>query len=103
MAINVVDAATLHAASNDVSAAHAEMKSQLASMYAAVQRTEAGWRGASATSFRNVVNRWQTSSDKLLTAMENIGEMLRESGTQAQVLDEEEQATMNKFDGALNP
>lgn len=102
MAIRV-DAATLHTAARDVEAGRTEMNSQLGKMYGVVEQTAPAWQGAAGASFQNTARRWRESSDKLLVAMEQIGLMLQESGTSAQVLDEEEQASMNRFGAALNP
>lgn len=98
-----VDAATLHTAARDVEAGRNEMNSQLGKMHGVVEQTAPAWQGAAGASFQNVARRWRESSDKLLVAMEQIGVMLQESGTSAQVLDEEEQASMNRFGAALNP
>ena len=49
------------------------------------------------------MTRWNEDTAKLLTAMDNIADLLDKSGTTHQVNDEEQQQMLDKFHSALNP
>lgn len=98
-----VDYATLHQAAGDVRSTRTEVDGELKKLQGAVDMLAGAWQGAGGASFQTLMARWREDTNKLLTAMNNIADMLDESGTAAQVTDEEQQQMMNQFTSALNP
>lgn len=98
-----VDYATLHQAAADVRTTRSEVDGELNKLQGVVDTLAGAWQGAAGASFQTLMARWREDTNKLLTAMNNIADMLDESGTSHQATDEEQQQTMNQFTSALNP
>jgi WXG100 family type VII secretion target len=88
-----VSAASLHTAASDVRSTRSDVDGELAM----------AWKGGASTGFQNLMLRWNEDTNKLLTAMDNIADLLDKSGTTHQVNDEEQQQMLDKFHSALNP
>lgn len=98
-----VDGATLHQAANDVRATRSDVDGDLSRLRGLVDQLASAWRGQAAVGFQNLMQRWDQDTAKLLAALDNIGELLDQSGTQHEVNDEAQQAEMNRIASALNP
>src|SRR5690606_15286828 len=96
------DAATIHAAAKDTLNAKQVAEGELSKLRSEVSGLAPLWTGAAGTSFQNVMTRWDESTRKLIDAMEGIADMLNIAGTEITATDEEGQASLNKFDSALN-
>lgn len=98
-----VDQQTLHAAANDVRSTRQDVDGDLNRLRGVIDQLAGTWRGGAAISFQNLMQRWNEDTRKLLVALDGIGELLDQSGTQHQVTDEAQQAAMNRIQSALNP
>lgn len=99
----LIDHATLHQAAQDVRSTRAEVDGDLKRLSAVVDDLAGGWQGVAATSFQQLMVRWRGDTDKLLTALAAIADLLDRSGTQHQRNEEEQDAMLNKFTSVLNP
>jgi WXG100 family type VII secretion target len=97
-----LDAATLHKAASDVRSTRSEVDGDLARLWNTVDDLAMAWAGEASTKFQDLMTRWRESTDKLLTAMDNIGDMLDKSATQHEVNDQEQAQMMNKYTSSLN-
>ncbi|UQS22402.1 WXG100 family type VII secretion target [Amycolatopsis thermalba] len=71
---------------------------QLANNIAA---TQAGWTGPAAKVFQEVMDAFAQKSAKLNDALEHIGEMLKSSGVQYEVQDQEVNQQLSSLQAAL--
>jgi len=98
-----VDQATLASAASDVRSTRAEVDGQLKSLQGNVEELGAAWKGQAATGFASLMNRWNQDIVKLLTAMDEIADLLDKSGNVHAVNDEEQNSMFNQFNSAVNP
>ncbi|KIR64861.1 WXG100 family type VII secretion target [Micromonospora harpali] len=98
-----VDASTLHTAANDVRSTRGDVDGELKKLWNVVDDLAMAWKGQASSGFQQLMLRWNEDTAKLLTAMDNIADLLDKSGTTHQVNDEEQQQMLDKFHAALNP
>jgi WXG100 family type VII secretion target len=98
-----IDHATLHTAANDTRSARKDIDGDLRKLWGVVDDLAIAWQGKASTGFQNLMTRWNEDSAKLLTAMDNIADLLDQTGTSHQVNDEEQEQMLDKFHSALNP
>jgi WXG100 family type VII secretion target len=61
-----------------------------------------GWRGAAATTFTNAFTEFNADFNKVIAALDNLGEKLRASGVNYATIETANQGSANKILGALN-
>ena len=93
-----VDAETLHQAANDVRNTKEDVEGDLNSLQSLIGELESGWTGKAGTSFQGLMNRWNDASGKLLGALGDIGDLLDKGGESHTQSDEDQDASMSKFD-----
>ncbi|MGC4768583.1 WXG100 family type VII secretion target [Micromonospora sp. DT44] len=98
-----VSAASLHTAASDVRSTRSEVDGELKKLWDVVDDLAMAWKGQASTGFQSLMTRWNEDTVSLLTAMDNIADLLDKSGTTHQVNDEEQQQMLDKFHSALNP
>ncbi|GIE78135.1 hypothetical protein Aph02nite_40850 [Actinoplanes philippinensis] len=98
-----VDQATLATAASDVRSTRTEVDGQLKSLQGNVQELGSAWKGQAATGFSNLMQRWDTDVKKLLTAMDEIADLLDKSGNVHASNDEQQNSMFNQFNSAVNP
>lgn len=98
-----VDHATLHTAASDTRATRTEVEGDLRKLWGVVDDLAIAWQGQASTGFQNLMQRWNDDVSKLLTAMDNIADLLDKTATTHQVNDEQQQQMLDKFHSALNP
>ncbi|GIF76387.1 WXG100 family type VII secretion target [Asanoa siamensis] len=98
-----VDAATLHKAAGDVRSTRSDVDGDLKRLWGVLDDLAVAWQGQASAGFQNLMTRWQGDVSKLLTALDNIGDLLDQGGTTHQVNDEQQNEMLNKFNSALNP
>ena len=98
-----VEASTLHTAANDVRSTRSEVDGELKKLLGVVDDLAIAWKGQASGGFQMLMKRWNKDAGLLLTAMDNIADLLDKSGTTHQVNDEEQQQMLDKFHSALNP
>lgn len=97
------EVATLHQAANDTRSTRTEVDGDLRKLWGVVDNLAMAWKGSASTGFQQLMERWNEDTEKLLKAMDDIADMLDQTGTSTQVNDEEQQQMLNKFHSALNP
>ncbi|WP_433460171.1 WXG100 family type VII secretion target [Micromonospora sp. CA-248212] len=80
-----------------------EVDGELKKLWNVVDDLAMAWKGQASTGFQSLMARWNEDTVSLLTAMDNIADLLDKSGTTHQVNDEEQQQMLDKFHSALNP
>ncbi|WP_433117333.1 WXG100 family type VII secretion target [Micromonospora sp. CA-246542] len=80
-----------------------EVDGELKKLWNVVDDLAMAWKGQASTGFQSLMTRWNEDTVSLLTAMDNIADLLDKSGTTHQVNDEEQQQMLDKFHSALNP
>jgi WXG100 family type VII secretion target len=98
-----VDHATLHTAASDTRTARTEVDGELRKLWGVVDDLAIAWQGKASSGFQTLMRRWNDDTTKLLTAMDEIADLLDKTGTQHQVNDEEQEQMLDKFHSALNP
>ncbi|MFI2709228.1 WXG100 family type VII secretion target [Micromonospora sp. NPDC018662] len=98
-----VSAASLHTAASDVRSTRSDVDGELKKLWNVVDDLAMAWKGQASTGFQSLMTRWTEDTNKLLTAMDNIADLLDKSGTTHQVNDEDQQQMLDKFHAALNP
>ena len=98
-----VDQATLHAAANDVRSTRGEVDGQLKSLQGNVEELGAAWKGQAAAGFTKLMIRWNEDVAKLLTAMDDIADLLDKSGNVHQANDEQQDQMFTQINSAVNP
>ncbi|MBB5829207.1 WXG100 family type VII secretion target [Micromonospora carbonacea] len=80
-----------------------DVDGELKKLWNVVDDLAMAWKGQASSGFQQLMLRWNEDTAKLLTAMDNIADLLDKSGTTHQVNDEEQQQMLDKFHAALNP
>jgi ESAT-6 family protein len=96
-----VEAATLHAAAGNVRSTRQDVDGELRKLLGVVDELSGAWQGQASTGFQNLMQRWNSDSQALLSALGEIADLLDKAGTQHTVNDEQQQQMFGKYDGAL--
>jgi WXG100 family type VII secretion target len=100
----VVDAATLNKAAGDVKSTRGDVDGDLKKLLDVVDDLAIAWQGRASTGFQQLMSRWNTDTNQLLTALDNIADLLTKSAAVHQANEEQQQSMFNnKFGSALNP
>jgi WXG100 family type VII secretion target len=94
-----LDHETLLAAAQDVRATREEASGDLKRLSNAVAELGGAWQGQAATRFQELMERWNGDTNKLLSAMGDIADLLDKSGTQHQSNEEEQASMFNSLSG----
>ncbi|MEV4757077.1 WXG100 family type VII secretion target [Micromonospora sp. NPDC049559] len=97
-----VDAATLHSAASDVRSTRSDVDGDLGRLWNVVDDLAMAWKGDASTGFQQLMQRWNEDVTKLLTAMDDIADLLDKGGTTHQANDEQQAQMLNKYTSALN-
>jgi len=97
-----VDHATLRAAAKDVQGTRNDVANKLTQLRGVTNDLVASWKGDASGGFSQVMQRWDTDVQKLLTALGDIADLLDKSATTHQVNEEHQAQAMNKYGAALN-
>ncbi|OXM73901.1 MULTISPECIES: WXG100 family type VII secretion target [Amycolatopsis] len=95
------DPAEFAAAHLKVSEAKLAMDQNLMQLANNIAATQAGWTGPAAKVFQEVMDAFAQKSAKLNDALEHIGEMLKSSGVQYEVQDQEVNQQLSSLQAAL--
>jgi ESAT-6 family protein len=98
-----VDHATLHTAAKDVRDTRTQVDGELKKLLSVVDDLAVAWQGQASGGFQRLMIRWNEDTVKLQTALDNIADLLDQSGTAHQATDDEQNQMLNKFQSALNP
>jgi WXG100 family type VII secretion target len=97
-----VDAATLHSAAGDVRSTRGDVDGDLGRLWNVVDDLAMAWKGDASSGFQQLMSRWNEDVSKLLTAMDDIADLLDKGATTHAANDEQQAQTMNKYSAALN-
>jgi len=97
------DVETLHKAATDIRSTRTDVEGDLRQLWDAADDLAIAWKGAASQGFQQLMDRWNGDVKNLLTAMGDIADLLDKSAVSHQVNDENNNAMMQKFGGALNP
>jgi WXG100 family type VII secretion target len=75
------------------------LQSNLASSHESMM---GGWKGASASAFTTAYNQFNVDFNKVITALDNLGAKLRQSGVNYTTIETANQSSANKISAALN-
>lgn len=98
-----VDQATLRQAAGDVRSTRSDCDGDLRRLQGLVQQMATAWQGQAGVGFQTLMQRWEQDTQKLLHALDEIGNLLDSSATHHEATDEAEQAAMGRIASALNP
>ena len=96
-----MDEETVRQAAIDTVNARLEVQGNLGSLKALCDDLAAGWTGAGATAFQNVMMEWDVAADKLLDALEDIANQLDSSAAATAEEDAATNSDFSAFDGQL--
>jgi uncharacterized protein YukE len=68
----------------------------------AKENVAARWRGGASTTFQGVIDAWLGDTNKLLEALNGIGDLLDRTGSSHRANEEEQNSMFNKFNSAIN-
>lgn len=71
---------TMQQASQHVYDVNQQIQSQLSSLLSRLDPLTSAWQGQAAVSFQNLKQRWHDNASKLNTALQGIGDGLKQSG-----------------------
>lgn len=78
-----------------------EIKSLLDQLRGDVQAVGGSWEGAAAVAFQSVMDRWDTSANKLQLALVSIGDSIKSSGTAYGAAEEDNTRSISNAAGTL--
>ncbi|QSB06014.1 WXG100 family type VII secretion target [Natronoglycomyces albus] len=93
-----MDAATVRKAASDVRTTRSDVDGELNGIRGICDNLAAGWTGQAGASFQNAMNHWDQNANRLLTALDDIADMLDGGANQQEAQDQEQAAEFNKFD-----
>lgn len=97
----LVDAATLYKAAKDVDDTQSNITNVQSSMIRVTAEAESRWKGVAATGFQNVMNRWSRDVSIVLSALTDIGNLLRQSAARHEHNDQAQGQMFSKYDSSL--
>lgn len=95
------EVATLHQAANDTRSTRTEVDGDLRKLWGVVDNLAMAWKGGASTGFQQLMQRWNEDTEKLLKSLDDIGDMLQQTGTATQANDDEQQQMLNRYNSAL--
>lgn len=81
--------------------ARGDLDQQLSSLRGKLAGIGAQWQGSGSTAFQNVMQRWDESARKIITALDEFEANLKQSETTYDTTDEQQSSTFGKLSGRL--
>jgi WXG100 family type VII secretion target len=97
-----VDHGTVRTAASDVRSTRSEVDGELNKLRGVVDDLAAAWKGQAGGTFQQLMTRWDEDNKKLLTAMDDIANLLDKSANTHQTNDDQQHQMLTKFNSALN-
>ena len=98
----VTDAAAMATAATHVRDVNAQVQTELLRLQQTATEAENRWRGGGGTTFQALMGNWQTESQKLSRALEDIAELVATGGKGYTDTDTTSSAALKQAAGALN-
>jgi WXG100 family type VII secretion target len=89
-------------AASQVESAVGEIRAQQSQLASAHETMMGGWQGPAASTFTSAFTQFNADYTKVITALENLGEKLRQSGVNYTTIEDANQGSANKIVRALN-
>ena len=96
------DAQLMAQAASRVDTAVSEIKALQSRLAASHESLMGGWRGPAANTFTAAYGEFNVDFTKVLTALNNLGQKLRQSGVNYTTIEDANQSSANKIISALN-
>jgi WXG100 family type VII secretion target len=96
-----MDTTTVAQAATDSVNAKLDVDGELQALKALCDDLAAGWTGAGATAFNNVMQTWDAEAAKLLDALQDIADSLDSSAAEQAEMDAESSSDFGAFDAEL--
>jgi WXG100 family type VII secretion target len=96
------DRSLMARAATQVGSAVSEIHGTQGRLSAAHDSTMGGWQGQAATAFTQAFVEFNADFNKVITALNNLGEKLRQSGVNYNTIEESNTTSANKIITALN-
>jgi WXG100 family type VII secretion target len=84
-----------------VADARSELDAQTASLRGKLQGIGSSWKGGAATSFVQIMERWDTDTKKLISALDNFENNLRATEKSYDAVDSEQQSHFTRLSNRL--
>lgn len=81
----------------DVTTCASDMATNIGQLRNNIEATQAGWQGPAAALFQQLMERFDEKTNKINTALDEIGELLKQSGVQYEGKDSDIGETMKKL------
>lgn len=85
----------------DVENAKASMDANLSQLRSNIESTQAAWQGEAAKAFNAVMVAFDEKANKLGQALQNIGELLEQSGNKYAAAEEEQNSVISNISAGL--
>ncbi len=96
------EAATMAQAATRVNDVNSQVLSELRTLQGAVEGVQAHWSGQAASSFQQLMTRWNEDAGKLSQALQGISEQIAASGKAYTASDEANQQALRSSGSGLN-
>jgi WXG100 family type VII secretion target len=96
------DAQLMAQAATQVESAVGQIRGLQSNLASAHDSLVGGWRGAAASTFTNAYNQFNVDFNKVIVALDNLGNKLRQSGVNYTTVETANQSSANKIASALN-
>ena len=102
MALSAHDAQLMAQAATQVDSAVGQIRGLQSNLAGAHESMMGGWKGAAASTFTNAYTEFNADFNKVIVALNNLGEKLKQSGVNYTTVETANQGSANKIIGALN-
>ena len=103
MAGTSIDDATLHTAANNCRQAVEQCQGEATKVRNSRDTVAATWQGAASTTFQSVIDAWIGDCNKLMEAMNAIGDLLDKTATTHRTNEDEQDSMFAQFNSLINP
>jgi WXG100 family type VII secretion target len=100
--VSAHDAQLMAQAATQVSSAVSEIQGLQSNLASAHDSMMGGWKGPAASTFTGAFAEFNTDFTKVINALNNLGEKLRQSGVNYATTEQANQSSANKIVSALN-
>ena len=102
MALSAHDSALMAQAATQVDSAVGQIRGLQSNLAGAHESMMGGRKGAAASTFTNAYTEFNADFNKVIAALNNLGEKLKQSGVNYTTVETANQGSANKIIGALN-
>jgi WXG100 family type VII secretion target len=100
--VSAHDAALMAQAAQQVESAVGAIRGQQAQLASAHDSMMTGWKGTAASTFTSAYNEFNVDFNKVITALDNLGQKLRQSGANYTTIEEANRQSASKIISSLN-